>query len=97
LKGADEVLVVAVTESGRSASVADVAEYLAAHAVKARTLSLEFRDMSVADEILKPVDTEMADLLVAGAYGHTRVREWILGGVSRDLLDHTPVCTILSH
>ena len=97
LKRADEVLVVAIAESGRSAGAADLGEYLAAHAVKARTLSLEARDISVADHILKTVDAEKADFLVAGAYGHTRVREWIFGGVSQDLLDHTPVCCLLSH
>ena len=38
-----------------------------------------------------------ADLLVAGAYGHTRIREWAFGGVTRDLLLHGPHCTLLSH
>ena len=38
-----------------------------------------------------------ADLIVAGAYGHSRVREWALGGVTRDLLLRATLCTLLSH
>jgi nucleotide-binding universal stress UspA family protein len=38
-----------------------------------------------------------ADLLVAGAYGHSRVREWALGGVTRDLLLRAGRCTLVSH
>jgi nucleotide-binding universal stress UspA family protein len=38
-----------------------------------------------------------ADLLVAGAYGHSRVREWALGGVTRDLLLRAERCALVSH
>jgi nucleotide-binding universal stress UspA family protein len=38
-----------------------------------------------------------ADLLVAGAYGHSRVREWVLGGVTRDLLLRAERCSLVSH
>jgi nucleotide-binding universal stress UspA family protein len=38
-----------------------------------------------------------ADLLVAGAYGHSRVREWALGGVTRDLLLRADRCALVSH
>lgn len=38
-----------------------------------------------------------ADLLVAGAYGHSRVREWVLGGVTRDLLLRADRCALVSH
>jgi nucleotide-binding universal stress UspA family protein len=38
-----------------------------------------------------------ADLLVAGAYGHSRVREWMLGGVTRDLLLRANRCALVSH
>ena len=40
---------------------------------------------------------EHSDLLVAGAYGHSRLREWMLGGVTRDLLLRSPHCTLVSH
>ncbi|HVV92991.1 MAG TPA: universal stress protein [Hyphomicrobiales bacterium] len=38
-----------------------------------------------------------ADLIVAGAYGHSRLREWALGGVTHDLLHTTRRCSFLSH
>jgi nucleotide-binding universal stress UspA family protein len=38
-----------------------------------------------------------ADLIVAGAYGHSRVREWVLGGVTRDLLLRAGKCALVSH
>jgi nucleotide-binding universal stress UspA family protein len=38
-----------------------------------------------------------ADIIVAGAYGHTRMREWIFGGVTRDLVAASRRCSFLSH
>lgn len=40
---------------------------------------------------------EEADLLVMGAYGHSRLREWMFGGVTREVLDRAPVCCLMSH
>jgi nucleotide-binding universal stress UspA family protein len=38
-----------------------------------------------------------ADIVVAGAYGHTRLREWVFGGVTRDLITRASHCSLLSH
>jgi nucleotide-binding universal stress UspA family protein len=38
-----------------------------------------------------------AGLLVTGAYGHNRFREWVLGGVTRELLERAPVPVLLAH
>jgi len=38
-----------------------------------------------------------AGLIVAGAYGHSRYREWVLGGVTRELLERAPVPLLLAH
>ena len=38
-----------------------------------------------------------ADIIVAGAYGHGRLREWALGGVTHDLLSRAERCALLSH
>jgi nucleotide-binding universal stress UspA family protein len=40
---------------------------------------------------------EGADLLVAGAYGHSRLGEWIFGGMTREILASCPVCCLMSH
>jgi len=42
-------------------------------------------------------EQETADLIVSGAYGHSRVREWLFGGVTQDLLNSTPIPCLLSH
>jgi nucleotide-binding universal stress UspA family protein len=97
LKRAELVLIVAVDEGAGSDGVGDVAEYLGSHRVSARTLLRKGDHTTASDELLAVAGEERIDLLVAGAYGHTRLREWIFGGVSRDLLDHTPVCCLMSH
>ena len=38
-----------------------------------------------------------ADLIVMGGYGHTRLREWVLGGVSKTLLEHMTVPVLMTH
>jgi nucleotide-binding universal stress UspA family protein len=38
-----------------------------------------------------------ADLIVMGAYGHSRMREFVLGGVSRDIFRHMTVPVLMSH
>jgi nucleotide-binding universal stress UspA family protein len=40
---------------------------------------------------------EAADLIVAGAFGHGKLREWILGGVTRDLLGQSSRCQLMAH
>ena len=97
LTAAEEVVLVAVGESANRADVPDIEEYLALHGVKARTVLQARRAASVADELIQTAEREGADLIVSGAYGHSRTREWILGGVTRDLLDHAPVCCLMAH
>jgi nucleotide-binding universal stress UspA family protein len=89
LVGAKEVVVATAQEGDPTearASLADVVGHLTRHGVKARS------------EILFPVDGEIglavssaafelgADLVVSGGYGHSRLREWTFGGVTRSLL-----------
>lgn len=100
LKLADRVTVVEVTSDEElpeaRTRTADVADWLARHGVAASARAEASRDgdalqlSSIADEV-------GAGLLVGGAYGHARVREWVLGGVTRDLLLRPPRCSFLSH
>lgn len=78
------------------AHVADVVAWLAAHHIAATPLvSPSIRDD--AEAIYTLAQDQGADLIVAGAYGHGRLREWVLGGVTRDLLLRADRCTLLSH
>lgn len=76
---------------------ADIATHLARHGLKARVVLHTRSGESTAMALIKHADQSGADLLVAGGYGHSRFREWVLGGVTRELLQSTPVPTLFSH
>ncbi len=50
------------------------------------------RGWTVADDVRKATRDFDADLIVTGAYGYSRLREWFFGGVTRDLLAQASVC-----
>jgi nucleotide-binding universal stress UspA family protein len=75
----------------------DVARYLARHGVETVTGRAPLAEVTVIDTLLHMIQVENIDLLVAGAYGHSRLGEWMFGGVTRDLLRQSPVCCLLSH
>ena len=53
--------------------------------------------LPVGEEILSRIDREGVDLLVAGAFGHSRLIEHIVGGVSRSLLHQMMIPVLVSH
>ena len=78
-------------------NVDDVVRYLAQHRIKAeRRVEIQAHG-SGADQIIGLAEDEGADLLVTGAYGHSRVNEWVFGGMTRDLLTSSPICCLMSH
>jgi nucleotide-binding universal stress UspA family protein len=77
---------------------ADVAEHLARHGLDVTAARTVVADgLSPADALLDYASDIGADLLVVGGYGHSRTREMILGGVTRDLLRHMTVPVLMSH
>jgi nucleotide-binding universal stress UspA family protein len=75
---------------------ADMALYLARHGVKVEVVTE--RTNSTAGEALTGIARAAgASLMVAGAYGHNRFREWVLGGVTRELLERAPVPLLIAH
>ncbi len=80
-----------------SARVSDVVGYLERHQVRAEGEVRVRREATTADEVILAAEQSGADLIVAGAYGHARMREWVFGGVTRDLLHRCPMCCLLSH
>jgi nucleotide-binding universal stress UspA family protein len=101
LQKAEDVLVVGIDE-GQSdtpakGSLSDVAEYLRRHCVAAPREVWRRARGPVGAELLHLIRDEGADLIVAGGYGHSRLGEWIFGGVTHELLTSTPVCCMLSH
>lgn len=82
---------------GRREPGADIALHLARHGVKVMATRTIARDISVADAILAELPDNGIDLVVMGAYGHSRAREFILGGVTRQMLTTMPVPVLMSH
>jgi nucleotide-binding universal stress UspA family protein len=101
LQQASEVLIFELGEnalkSQAKSHLADVTAYLNRHGViVAEQIWRESKD-PVADELLRFIEEEKTDLVVAGGYGHSRLGEWIFGGVTHALLSESPVCCMLSH
>ena len=101
LQRAKEVLLVGIGEgewdSGAKRALSDVAGYLLRHRVAAAHEVWRQALGPVAGELLRLVQDEKADLIVAGGYGHSRLGEWIFGGVTHELLASSPVCCMLSN
>ena len=76
---------------------ADIALHLARHGVKVEVQRIEARDLDVAN--VHPVAHRRrgSDLLVMGAYGHSRLRELVLGGVTRTILHDMTVPVFMAH
>lgn len=76
---------------------ADIALYLARHGVKANVLATAADGVDVGDWLLSRASDLGADTLVMGAYGHSRLRELVLGGATRTVLDSMTVPVLMSH
>jgi nucleotide-binding universal stress UspA family protein len=76
---------------------ADIAVHLARHGIRAEAAQTVTGDIDVGDALLSRAADLGADLIVIGAYGHSRMREFIMGGVTRHLLQHMTVPVLMSH
>ncbi|AWN15163.1 universal stress protein [Salinisphaera sp. LB1] len=74
---------------------ADIALYLARHGVSVDVSRISCRGRSVAEALCAHVDERGADLLCMGAYGHSRLREFFLGGTTYEMLRRLPVPTLI--
>jgi nucleotide-binding universal stress UspA family protein len=101
LTRADQVLVMAVctqdTLEAAKSGAEEVAQHLQRHGVKASARSKIAAPERVAAELNIEAQALGADLIVSGAYGHSRLQEWVMGGVTYDLLHHPETFVLLSH
>ncbi|WIY68121.1 universal stress protein [Aquidulcibacter paucihalophilus] len=77
--------------------LADVIKFLARHRIAAEPVSTEQGEATVGRQILEEALARSAGLIVSGGYGHARLREWALGGVTRTLLAESTLCLLLAH
>jgi nucleotide-binding universal stress UspA family protein len=78
-------------------SGAELARHLARHGIDIALDEFDSEGRGIGEALEAYVDSRNADLLVMGAYGHSRVREFILGGATRSVLARPPVPVFLSH
>lgn len=76
---------------------ADIAAHLAHHGVKVDADVSRRTRGTVGVHLLRSAIEQKADLIVAGAYGHSRAREWAFGGATRELLDQGQVPVLFAH
>jgi nucleotide-binding universal stress UspA family protein len=90
LAKADLILVLSVEDGSGPAATMESAERAAQqlrwHGLNAEAIYVNAGDRSVVEAITKSARDNKADLIVSGGYGHSRLRELVLGGVTRDLL-----------
>ena len=102
LQAAKEVVVISSEPDARSEGEAHqhaqlIADYLKAHGVASVSSGISDPDSSPAQAIITQAADMHADLIVMGAYGHMRLREIILGGVTRELLKKAPLPLLMAH
>ena len=99
LERAKAVDIVIVTEERKNDEItgANMTEHLARHGVTANVKRIARGDLAIADVILDYAADSGADFMVMGGYGHSRLREFILGGVTRGILGSMTVPVLMSH
>ena len=100
LAAAKEVTIAEIPEQGAPhadalAHVEDVAAWLQAHGIAASTVVLD-TDTGVTEQLERIAAETGAGAMIAGAYGHSRFREWMLSGVTRHLATESRRCAFLS-
>lgn len=100
LEKAREVFILTVTNekaisSRRSSS--ELAKNLSRHGIDVVVEEVDAAGRAIGDVLAAQIASRRADLLVMGAYGHSRLREFILGGATRSILARPPIPVLLSH
>ena len=96
--GSVEIVIVA-NEPAKENEIAgaDMGEHLARHALKVEVERLSGGGIDVGDALLSHAADSGADFIVMGGYGHSRLREFVLGGVTKTLLRSMTVPVLMAH
>ena len=102
LERAESVLVVSVNPESTplghgEVPGADIGAHLVRHGVKVEVERVAAGELSVGEALLSHIADRGADLLVMGAYAHSRVRELVLGGATRTILKSMTVPVLMAH
>jgi nucleotide-binding universal stress UspA family protein len=96
--GRVEIVIVA-SERGKQDEIegADIGQHLARHGLKVDVHRITGGNIDVGDALLSHAADSGADFMVMGGYGHSRLREFVLGGVTRSIFESMTVPILLSH
>lgn len=98
LDGKSEVTVLMVNpKDATESNEAEMKAWYARHGIAAKIRSVQSKDLEVGDVLLSAVSDLSADLIVMGAYGRSRLREFILGGATHRILKNMTVPVLMSH
>jgi nucleotide-binding universal stress UspA family protein len=100
LEQAREVRVLTVLHDkdlSSESAAAELAKYLKRRGIAARPESIDAAGHPIGEALSSYLASNRTDLLVMGAYGHSRVREFILGGATLSILSKPPLPILLSH
>ncbi len=96
-KAVEIVMVATGKQKSEEIPGADIALHLARHALKVEIKRIVAGDSDVASTILSHAADVDADFIVMGGYGHSRLREFVLGGATRGILTAMTVPVLMSH
>ena len=80
-----------------ASGVAALQRQLKSHDITATTDTIAVGDDTAGHALSDYCTRQHTDLLVMGAYGHTRIRDFVMGGVTKSIVDHTPLPVLMSH
>jgi nucleotide-binding universal stress UspA family protein len=92
-------LVIVTNERGKQDEIAgaDMGQHLARHGLKVEVKRIPGGNIDIADALLSHAADSGADFMVMGGYGHSRLREFVLGGVTHSILRSMTVPALLAH
>ena len=102
MKEAQAVTILSIAENEDDRADAErgagkLAATLERHGIAARVDAVASRHASAGAYLMERLDADGADLLVMGCYGHSRLREMVFGGVTRDILANVKIPALMSH
>ena len=78
-------------------SGAELVKHLQCHGVNTVLEAIDADNRSIGEVLRNSVESKNADLLVMGAFGHSRIRDFVLGGATKSMIAQPPVPILLSH
>ena len=97
LKSAQSITILSNTLPDDVPPASEVVSFLALHGLTAGTATFETKGKSVGAALIETAASLGADFIVMGGYGHSRLREFILGGVTRHMISHATTAVLMAH